>query len=67
MRFDKSGAVTEKIKLEGGYGPYACMLGGEDRKTLFVCTNLDSGPEVAPARTGRIEITRVDIPGAGLP
>lgn len=67
LRFDAGGAITERIKLEGGYGPYACMLGGEDRKTLFVCTNLDSGPEIAAGRTGRIEITRVDVPGAGLP
>ena len=43
------------------------MLGGDDLKTLFVCTNLDSGPEIAKGRTGRIEITQVDVPGAGLP
>ena len=67
IRFRDGGEITERIKLEGGYGPYACMLGGDDLKTLFVCTNLDSGPEIAKGRTGRIEITQVDVPGAGLP
>jgi sugar lactone lactonase YvrE len=67
IRFRDGGEITERIKLEGGYGPYACMLGGDDLKTLFVCTNLDSGPEIAKGRTGRIEITKVDVPGAGLP
>ena len=51
----------------GELGAYACMLGGEDRRTLFVCTNSTSGPAAAEARAGRIEYTRVDIPGVGLP
>jgi sugar lactone lactonase YvrE len=67
IRFRDGGEITERIKLEGGYGPYACILGGDDLKTLFVCTNLDSGPDIAAGRTGRIEITKVDVPGAGLP
>ena len=67
IRFRDGGEITERIKLEGGYGPYACMLGGDDLKTLFVCTNLDSGPEIAEGHTGRIEITQVDVQGAGLP
>ncbi|MGE0423299.1 MAG: SMP-30/gluconolactonase/LRE family protein [Reyranellaceae bacterium] len=48
-------------------GAYACMLGGDDRRTLYVVTNSASGPNVAAAKAGRIEAIRVDVPGAGLP
>lgn len=48
-------------------GAYACMLGGDDRRTLFICTNTGSGPMMAQKREGRIEIVRVEVPGAGLP
>lgn len=66
VRFRDGGEVTDRISL-GDRGAYACILGGEDRRTLFVCTNIGSGPEIAKGRTGKIEITRVDVPGAGLP
>ncbi|MFI4986838.1 MAG: SMP-30/gluconolactonase/LRE family protein [Alphaproteobacteria bacterium] len=48
-------------------GSYACMLGGEDRRTLFICTSSGSGPAMAEKRDGRIERVHVDVPGAGLP
>jgi sugar lactone lactonase YvrE len=46
--------------------PLACMLGGSDRRTLFVATveQIDQSGDTA---TGRYEATRVDVPGAGLP
>jgi sugar lactone lactonase YvrE len=48
--------------------PYACMLGDEDRKTLYVCTaETDDPADAAARRSGRIERTRVSRPGAGLP
>jgi sugar lactone lactonase YvrE len=43
------------------------MLGGVDRRTLFVCTSTGSGPAMADKRDGAIETVRVDVPGAGLP
>jgi hypothetical protein len=43
------------------------MLGGEDRRTLFMCTSTGSGPAMAQRRDGRIEVARVEVPGAGLP
>ena len=47
---------------------FACMLGGEDRKTLFVLTCASSDPNVVnQVRTGRIEAVDVEVPGAGLP
>ena len=60
------GAVTHSLELSPR-AAYACMLGGVDRKTLFVLTNTGSGPSMAQKRDGRIETMRVDVPGVGWP
>jgi sugar lactone lactonase YvrE len=47
---------------------YACMLGGDDRRTLFMLTAPSSVAEVVSrVRDGRIETARVATPGAGWP
>jgi hypothetical protein len=46
---------------------YACMLGGEDGCTLFICTAPGIGAALAQKRQGRIEQVRVAAPHAGLP
>jgi sugar lactone lactonase YvrE len=47
---------------------YACMLGGEDGRDLFLVTAADSGKAVACAgRNGRIEMARAEVAGAGWP
>ena len=47
---------------------YACMLGGDDGRTLFLMTAPSSIPErVVTEPKGRIEIVAVDSPHAGLP
>jgi sugar lactone lactonase YvrE len=46
--------------------PLACMLGGPDRRTLFITTTESLDPSDSSAR-GRIETIRVDVSGAGLP
>jgi len=47
---------------------FACMLGGDDRRTLFLVTAPTSTEsEVSGSRSGRIEQARVDVGGAGLP
>jgi sugar lactone lactonase YvrE len=46
---------------------YACMLGGVDRRTLFVCTAPGSSEDDRVAMRGRVETVRVDVPGAGRP
>jgi sugar lactone lactonase YvrE len=44
------------------------MLGGADRKMLFVVTAPTADPEEAKkVRGGRIEMTPVEVPGVGLP
>ena len=55
----KGGKITHIVKVEND--AYACMLGGPDRKTLFVATSKHT------RENGRIEVVEVDIPGAGLP
>jgi sugar lactone lactonase YvrE len=45
---------------------FACMLGGEDGRTLFVATAPDFQYDARRAATeGRIEALRVDVPGVG--
>jgi sugar lactone lactonase YvrE len=66
VRVREGGTVTHDLDL-GARSAYACMLGGADRRTLFVITNSSSDPSIAEKRDGRIETMRVDIPGAGLP
>jgi sugar lactone lactonase YvrE len=66
VRVFEGGRVERTIPLVDR-GAYACMLGGDDRCTLYVVTNSASGPNVAAAKSGRIEAIRVDVPGAGLP
>lgn len=66
LRVREGGAVTDRVPT-GDLGAFACMLGGDDRRTLYVCTAKMSGPRAAEIRSGRIEFVRVDVPGAGLP
>jgi sugar lactone lactonase YvrE len=65
-RLFEGGRVAERIGV-GERSVFACMLGGADRRTLFLCTSTGSGPAMAEKTDGRIEIARVDVPGAGLP
>jgi len=45
---------------------FACMLGGPDRRTLYVATAPDFEPADRRAKAeGRIEAIRVDVPGVG--
>ena len=54
--------------IDTGRSAFACMLGGDDRRTLFVCTADSHDPERQRAeRNGRIEVFPVEAPGAGLP
>lgn len=59
FRVLEGGKVTHEIKVSSQ--PFACMLGGIDRRTLFVATSTSDRLE------GRIEIVEVEIPGVGLP
>lgn len=58
--------IDQEIPLEDF--PLACVLGGEDRRTLFVCTNkVWSKHDRQPNPTGSVVSIRSDVPGAGRP
>jgi len=66
QRVAEGGAVLDRVAVETQ--AFACMLGGNDGRTLFVCTAATSDPAACRAEaTGRIETVRVDAPHAGLP
>ena len=66
LRVHEGGRMSRRIPV--ATQAFACMLGGDDRQTLYVCTAATSRPDECRAkRTGRIELARVDVPGAGLP
>lgn len=68
LRVMPGGDVTDAIELPEGKLALACMLGGEDRRTLFLCTVVRPTMQVVPGVTrGAIEAVRVEVPGAGLP
>jgi sugar lactone lactonase YvrE len=67
LRVRDGGEVLDEIKVTNDFA-FACMLGGEDRRTLFMCTAPSSDPkETVRLRGGRIEAIQVDVSGAGLP
>jgi sugar lactone lactonase YvrE len=76
VRASPNGEVLQRVELPAGRAPYALMLGGPDRRTLFSLTaewhpdhpysdnlqRLTDGP-----RTGEILTIPVSVPGAGRP
>lgn len=66
LRVREGGEVAVRVKV--ATQAYACMLGGPERRTLFVLTAKSSTPEeVQTQKAGRIETVEVEVPGAGLP
>jgi sugar lactone lactonase YvrE len=65
IRVDRNGEVTDTIPT--GNKAFACMLGGDDRRTLFVCTAAPEYDHMEDTRSGAIETVEVEIPGAGRP
>ena len=75
-RVAEGGTVLQRVELEENRAPFALMLGGPDRRTLFICTaewhmadghvtnleRLATGP-----RTGEILALPVEVPGTGRP
>lgn len=66
LRVQEGGKVTDRIGTE--QLAIACMLGGPDRKTLFILTAEDTDPAFCrPNRVARIQTVEVSIAGAGRP
>lgn len=67
VRAADGGRVLDRIST-GSEGAFACTLGGDDGRTLFVCTYSEaaSADPAGPA-VGRIVATRVAVPSGGSP
>ena len=75
-RVAEGGEVLQRVELPEGRAPFAVMLGGPDRRTLFILTAEWHPADGAPAnldrltngpRTGEILTLPVEVPGAGRP
>ncbi len=67
VRVREGGEILQTIALDRG--GFACMLGGADRRTLFVAAAHWRGPETMfdQARTGQVLTASVIAPGVGWP
>ena len=68
VRVAEGTGVVDEIAAPDGLGIYACMLGGDDGRTLLAC----AAPsflehERASTREALLLTTSVDVPHAGLP
>ena len=60
--------MLDSVQLPAGELAYACMLGGVDRRTLYICAARTAMPqECRTLRTARVVATEVDVAGAGWP
>ena len=61
--------MLQTINLDRGC--FACMLGGADKKTLFIVATewrgMENIPEVVRARTGQVLTVEAPAPGVGWP
>jgi sugar lactone lactonase YvrE len=68
-RVREGGEILERIAVDRPC--YACMLGGDDGRTLFMVLAEWFGPdrmdELIQAKTGQIQAVRVRVPHAGWP
>ena len=66
LRVHEGGRVSQRVGCS--QNAIACMLGGPERRHLFVCSSSSTSPEVCRAsRPAKIEVAEVQVPGAGFP
>lgn len=66
IRVRQGGEIVQEVQT--GTGVFACMLGGADGRTLFLCSAPDFHEEARKhVREASLVTTRVDTPRAGLP
>ena len=65
VRIAEGGEVLGAV--DPGQPCYACMLGGDDGRTLFMLTAPPMGQNPAAAPLGKVSVATVDVPHAGLP
>lgn len=62
LRILEGGSITDRISTGERYA-LACVLGGLDGRTLYVCTTEELNAFAGSKGTGRIETTTVQVPG----
>lgn len=70
LRIAEGGAILEEITIPGGQSTYACMLGGEDGRTLLIAcgASFSAGLDgIEKRRDAVLYTTRVEVPHAGCP
>jgi sugar lactone lactonase YvrE len=69
IRVREGGEVVDRIELDRNC--FSCMLGGPDRRTLFMLAaewrGIDHVNEALASRTGQVLIADAPAPGAGWP
>lgn len=67
LRVRDGGDIVERIEVPDSK-PFACVLGGADRCTLYLCcAPHHDRKETTRLRGGRIDAVQVNVPGAGAP
>jgi len=66
LRVREGGEIVERVDLDTEC--YAVMLGGPERRSLFICGSDSHDPaEIARAPSATLRVVEVEVPGAGLP
>jgi sugar lactone lactonase YvrE len=66
LRVGEGGEILDRIQLDTQ--AYAVMLGGPERRHLFICASDSHDPaEIARAPSATLRVVEVEVPGAGLP
>jgi sugar lactone lactonase YvrE len=66
LRVREGGEIVERIELDTQ--AYAVMLGGPERRHLFICASDSHDPaQIARAASATLRVVEVDVPGAGVP
>jgi sugar lactone lactonase YvrE len=66
VRVREGGEITDRIKVDTH--AYAVMLGGPERRHLFISTSASHDPaEIQRKPTACFQVVEVEVPGAGIP
>jgi len=68
LRITEGGTVTHRVRVPAPYWALAPMLGGPDRRTLYLlAADTDPARALQQDSHGYLYRVRVDVPGAGCP
>ncbi len=66
VRVREGGEITDRIKVDTH--AYAVMLGGPERRHLFICASGSHDPaEIQRNPSASFQVVEVEVPGAGIP